>query len=75
MLLRFRLLCWDIAINRPGGQLRAERKGPNCSRVEDEFHVLFECFKYADLKAKHFKHRVKQVSEGVLLKVTANEVR
>jgi hypothetical protein len=22
--------------------------------MEDEFHVMFECCKYADLKAKHF---------------------
>jgi hypothetical protein len=68
VLLRFRLLCWDIAINRPNGQPRAERKCPNCSRVEDEFHVMFECFKYADLKAKHFNDEQGQllcdVSEG-----------
>jgi hypothetical protein len=26
VLLWFRLLCWDIAINRPGGRLRAARR-------------------------------------------------
>ena len=65
---RASLLCWDTAINRPGGQPRAERKCPSCLRVEDEFHVLFECFKYADLKAKHFNDEQGQlfcnVSEG-----------
>ncbi len=54
VLLRFRLLCWDTAINRPDGRLRAARKCPNCPCVEDEFHVMFECPHYADIKAKHF---------------------
>ena len=54
VLLRFRLLCWDIAINRPDGRLRATRKCPNCPGVEDELHVMFECPHYADIKAKHF---------------------
>ncbi len=34
VLLRFRLLCWDFAINRPDGRLRAARKCPNCPGVE-----------------------------------------
>ncbi len=35
-------------------RLRATRKCPNCPGVEDEFHVMFECSHYADIKAKHF---------------------
>jgi hypothetical protein len=54
VLLRFRLLCWSIAIKRPDGRLRAARKYANCPGVEDEFHVMFECSHYADIKAKHF---------------------
>jgi hypothetical protein len=54
LLLRFRLLCWDIAINRPNGRLRADRECPNCRCMEDEFHVMFECSHYADIKAQHF---------------------
>jgi hypothetical protein len=54
VLLRFRLLCWDIAIIRPDGRLRAARKCPNCPGVEDEFHVMFECSHYADISVKHF---------------------
>ena len=61
VLLRFRLLCWGIAINRPGGQPRAERLCPNCSCMEDEYHVLFECSHYADLKAKHFDNEQGQL--------------
>ncbi len=34
--------------------LRAVRKCPNCPGVEDEFHAMFECSHYADIKAKHF---------------------
>lgn len=68
VFLRFRLLCWSIAINRPGGLPRAERRCPNCSHVEDEFHVLFECSHYADLKPKYFDdeqiQRFCDVSEG-----------
>jgi hypothetical protein len=54
VLLRFRLLCWDLAINRPDRRRRAARKCPNCPDVEDKHHVMFECSHYADIKAKHF---------------------
>ncbi len=30
------------------------RKYANCPGVEDEFHVMFECSHYADIKATHF---------------------
>jgi hypothetical protein len=67
-LLRFRLLCWDNAINRPDNRPRADREFHKCRCVEDEFHVMFECSHYADIKALHFVDEKGQllcdVSEG-----------
>lgn len=54
-LMRFRLGCWDIEVNRPGGRSRADRTCRICLRqglrcVEDEQHVLLECQAYQELR-------------------------
>jgi hypothetical protein len=55
-LIRFRLGCWDLEVNRPkAGNLyrpRSQRvcRMCDCGRVEDEKHVLLECGRYASLR-------------------------
>lgn len=55
-LIRFRLGCWDLEVNRPkAGNLyrpRAQRvcRMCGCGNVEDEKHVLLECASYASLR-------------------------
>ncbi|GIL56604.1 hypothetical protein Vafri_11940 [Volvox africanus] len=51
-LIRFRLCCWAIEVNRPKGRARAVRHCPMCEReaTEDEYHVLMECSAYGGLR-------------------------
>jgi hypothetical protein len=55
-LIRFRLGCWDLEVNRPkAGNVhrpRAQRvcRMCGCGSVEDEKHVLLECASYASLR-------------------------
>lgn len=54
-LIRFRLGCWDIEVNRPMEGQRYRARGERVCRfcgsgVEDERHVLLECSKYASLR-------------------------
>lgn len=64
-LMRFRLLCWDLEVNRPQGRDRACRTCRICGdaqAVEDELHVLCECPAYESIRDRyesdlHFKER------------------
>jgi len=52
-LMRFRLGCWDLEVNRPAGRTRAQRTCRACgdqSAVEDERHVFFECPCYEHIR-------------------------
>ncbi|GLC46236.1 hypothetical protein PLESTB_001538400 [Pleodorina starrii] len=51
-LIRFRLCCWAIEVNRPNGRTRADRVCPMCNTgaVEDEYHVFLECPAYEGIR-------------------------
>jgi hypothetical protein len=51
-MIRFRLCCWAIEVNRPNGRMRADRVCPMCrsGAVEDEHHVFMECPAYDDIR-------------------------
>ncbi|GIM11860.1 hypothetical protein Vretimale_15312, partial [Volvox reticuliferus] len=51
-LIRFRLCCWVIEVNRPNGRVRALRYCPMCESgvVDDEYHVLMECPAYESIR-------------------------
>jgi hypothetical protein len=56
-LMRFRLGCWNLAINVYHNIDRNLRsctvcKQPGC--VEDELHVVFECISYNQLRNEQF---------------------
>ena len=56
LLMRFRLGCWELEVNRPNGRTRAERTCRVCgdnAAVEDELHVLCECPCYERLRLQY----------------------
>ena len=55
VLMRFRLGCWELEVNRPNGRERAARtcRLCACGAVEDELHVFMECPAHDSLRARY----------------------
>ncbi|MFY7873745.1 MAG: RNA-directed DNA polymerase [Limnohabitans sp.] len=52
LLMRFRMCCWPLRVNRSHGVPREQRLCPICKgAVEDEEHVLMHCPAYGEVRA------------------------
>ena len=76
-LMRFRLGCWDLEANRPGGRVRAGRVCRFCATqgtraVEDELHVLLECPAYAEMRLASGINADLEMKTAMTKSVTAN---
>ncbi len=55
-LMRFRLMCWDLEVNRPQGRKRSCHTCRICGDEqdeEDELHVLCECPAYESIRDRY----------------------